>query len=120
MNQTDFDRYVKYLISKSADILVAKGADYAGGADRLANFKRGAELTGATPTQVAFVYLSKHYDAIATYVRETSNPVQVGTGYAPSEPIEGRLLDLINYCFLLASLIYEETCKADFAKDKPR
>lgn len=100
MDAKYFNILVQETFNECRDLLGLKGAEYAGSSDRLANFKRGAVLTGVSPQQVAFIYLSKHYDAIATFVRE--GPVPGG------EPIQGRLNDLINYCLLLRALIEEE------------
>lgn len=103
MNQTDFDALVRDTIASTASLLVLKGGEYAGSEDRLANFKRGAALTGTTPLQVAFIYASKHYDALATFVRDDA----AGIGRQRSEPIYGRLDDLINYCILMKALVQE-------------
>lgn len=103
MNQTDFERYTKYLLSKSADLLISKGSEYAGSEDRLSNFKRGAAATGVSQATVAFIYLTKHLDAVASYLRDPSRPL--------SEPIEGRLCDLLNYVILLAAILHEEKCR---------
>ncbi len=101
MNQQDFTRLFEATIATMNKLLVVKGEEYAGSADRLANFKRGADLTGTTALQVAFIYASKHYDAIATYVRKDA----AGHEQKLSEPIEGRLDDLMNYCLLMKAII---------------
>ena len=103
MRQKDFQDVVATTIRNTQKLLTVKGGEYAGSQDRLSNFKRGAELTGTTPLQVAFVYASKHYDGIATYIRRDST----GEVQAMSEPIEGRLDDLINYCILMKAIIKE-------------
>lgn len=107
MEQEAFTQLVRETVQSTASLLVVKGEEYAGSADRLANFKRGAALTGATPLQVAFIYASKHYDALATYVRKNAADVQQQL----SEPIEGRLDDLINYCILMKAIIAEQSWK---------
>lgn len=104
MNQAQFDSVVKQTIDSIAALLRVKGGEYAGSADRLANFKRGAALTGTTPLQVAFIYASKHYDSLANFVRRMAD----GSQLEMSEPIEGRLDDLINYCILMKAIIKEE------------
>ena len=109
MNQERFNQIVEATIRDTASLLITKGGEYAGSEDRLANFKRGAVLTGATPLQVAFVYTSKHYDAIATFVRDNA----AGAYRERSEPIAGRLDDLINYCILMKALIVEEAGTGD-------
>lgn len=83
---------------KLVDLNNKKGHDYAGDEDALANFKNHAAELGLTPEQIWGVYAGKHYDAIKTYVRE---------GAVASEPIEGRIEDMILYLFLLYGLVVE-------------
>lgn len=104
MNQLEFTQLCVETQKSTSQLLISKGEEYAGSEDRLANFKRGAQLTGATPLQVAFIYASKHYDALATYVRKTGQGI---TDMPLSEPIGGRLDDLINYCILMKAIIAE-------------
>ena len=99
MNQEEFAKVFDATLTSCEKLLVVKGGEYAGVEDRLGNFKRGAALTGTTPLQVAFIYASKHYDSIASFVRD---PKRVG-----SEPIEGRFDDLINYCILMKAIVKE-------------
>ena len=103
MNITDFNDVVNNTIKTTASLLISKGEEYAGSADRLANFKRGSKLTGVTPLQVALVYASKHYDSIATFVRKDAS----GEPQVLSEPIEGRFDDMINYMILMKALVKE-------------
>jgi hypothetical protein len=90
------------LMGKHYDQIVAinsaKGHDYAGDEDALANFKLAAARLGMKPMQIWGVYISKHWSAIETYVKE---------GAVKSEPIEGRFHDLILYAFLGLALIEE-------------
>jgi hypothetical protein len=96
MKQADFEDLVERIRKETTELLVVKGREYAGDADRLANFKRGAVLT-------------KHYDALATYIRDN----QAGdTMPVLSEPITGRVADLINYCVLAWALIEEKQATA--------
>ena len=104
MNQEQFTAIVRDTFAETERLLIVKGGEYAGAGDRLLNFKRGAQLTGVTPLQCAFIYSSKHYDAIATFVRDDAE----GTPRPRSEPIEGRLDDLINYCLLMKAIIAEQ------------
>lgn len=103
MNHKDFAALVESSMTEMRKLLETKGGEYAGSEDRLANFKRGAALTGVTPLQCAFIYASKHYDAISTYVRDQAS----GTERPRSESIEGRLDDLMNYCLLMKGLVAE-------------
>lgn len=111
MQQQQFEALIKRIHKETMELHAAKGREYAGDADRLAHFKRGAALTGVEPLTVLFIYMSKHYDALATYIRDR----QAGsTAPVLSEPITGRIADLINYCMLAWALI-EET--QEIAKD---
>ena len=115
MKQADFEALVERIRKETTELLVVKGREYAGDADRLANFKRGAALTGVDPLTVLFIYMSKHYDALATYIRDN----QAGdTMPILSEPITGRVADLINYCVLAWALIEEkQAATQQVAKD---
>ena len=112
MKQSEFKALVDKTVRDTSAILAAKGEEYAGSTDRLANFKRGAQLTGATALQVAFIYASKHYDSIATYVKKDAQ----GFEQKLSEPIEGRFDDLINYCLLMKAIVCEAIVCEGFAE----
>lgn len=113
MKQIDFEIVVNQTVEEIRRLLVIKGGEYAGSDDRLANFKRGAELVGVSSLQCLFVYMSKHYDAVATFVRDDA----AGVVRPRSESIAGRLDDLINYAILAKALIKEKenAVKSDVA-----
>ena len=101
MDHENFISFIDTILQESKVLLETRAAEYASYEDHLSNFKQGAALTGCTAQQVAFIYLSKHYSAVAAYVREGGSPLG-------AEPIRGRLTDLLNYVILLAALIHEE------------
>lgn len=105
MNTDQLNKIVESTMESIQNLLIIKGGEYSGQDDRLANFKRGSALTGIKPLTVLMVYLSKHYDALSTYVRD----MEKGEDRLRSEPIEGRLDDLINYCILAKAIIQENT-----------
>jgi hypothetical protein len=86
-------------------LLATKGNDYKGAPtgdadrDRLGNFYRAAEKHGTSPFLVLAVYLGKHLEAIDAFVRN---------GQAESEPIDGRIQDVINYLLLLGKMVRHE------------
>lgn len=90
----------EFIRSKFEEIMVtleSKGRDY-GGEIANSNFDRGSEACGISKYAVWYVYFSKHLDSLGTWIRN---------GQVESEPIEGRLTDLINYLFILWSMIEE-------------
>jgi hypothetical protein len=103
MNRDDFDIFRDGHYNQIAEINHKKGKDYAGDQDALANFKVIGKDLGLDPLKVWGVYASKHWSAVMAYVRE---------GKVESEPIEGRLHDVILYCFLLLGLIEERKIHA--------
>lgn len=105
MHREEFLALLETEHKKIVEINRVKGHDYAGDEDALANFKREAEDLGMRPEQVWAVYASKHWSAVKTFCRE---------GDVASEPIEGRLQDVILYCYLLLGLIEEK--KQELAK----
>lgn len=82
-------------------VMETKGEEYSRGeADCNSNFKRVAEGVGSDPVTICYVYLAKHLDSIANFVK---------TGATKSEEsIEGRIGDAVNYLLILASLIEEQ------------
>lgn len=103
MRQEEFNVVVEETIESIRKLLQVKGGEYAGSDDRLANFKRGQLRTGAHPMQVLWIYLSKHIDSVETFIKDTAS----GTTRERSEPIDGRLDDIINYCLLMKALVKE-------------
>ena len=73
--------------------------------DRLANFYRLASELDLDPKMVCWVYLKKHLDSIACYVKNN-------TEYS-DEGIEGRIHDARNYLVLLNGIIQQQ--KSDSA-----
>ena len=84
---------------KMMQISATKGVEYANDDhDANNNFKEIAKQMGITPEQVLWVYVKKHLQAVESYLR---------SGDVLSEPIEGRIHDIILYNFILLSLIEE-------------
>ena len=52
---------------------------------------------GLAPAHTLAVYLYKHFSAVMNFVKSG--------GQSESEPIEERLVDVINYCLLLGKLV---------------
>jgi hypothetical protein len=98
MDYETFDTEVlDKLFDAEKQIGLTKGKEYTQG-DRLDNFKRLAQETGITPEQVLWIYLKKHLDSIAYYVRH---------GKLESESLESRILDARVYLSLLLGLAKE-------------
>lgn len=87
------------------DMMKAKNADYSQGeqkGDRIAAFRRIAKDVDIPMTKVWSVLFSKHHGAIVKFIKD---------GYVESEPIDGRINDIINYMVLLGAIISDQEKK---------
>ena len=85
----------EYTFEQCRNLLIKKGAEYAGNVDRYANFKRQADALGMTSFEIWAVYFNKHVDAINSAIKRNPEMPTV-----LSEPLEGRIQDNINYLLL--------------------
>lgn len=112
MTFPEFDEFQKHLMQQVEEMRTTKGKEYANSEDRFANFKRLASELGMSPEQVLWVYLTKHLDAIRSYIRTQQTH--------STEPIQGRIVDAITYLTLLAGIIFErEQQNGQQQRDKP-
>lgn len=101
MKHKQFELLAEHILQEAKETRTGKGRDYTRDSDdALANFKRCGERIGVTPQKALLIYMSKHSDAIETYIKTG--------GQSESEPIKTRIIDNINYLLLLWGLIEEE------------
>lgn len=98
-----WDALIHATFSNIVDLAKAKGGEYAGDADRLANFRRNALALGVSQELVWAVYAGKHWDAIQQYIKD----LQAGRTRVRAEPLEGRVDDLITYLLLFKAILTE-------------
>jgi hypothetical protein len=102
-SQKDFDYLLANTIENVKELSLVKGAEYAPNDDRLENFRRVARTLNLPMEVVWQVYAAKHWDAIQTYIADI---LHRRSRYR-SEPIYGRVEDLIVYLILLKAMIQE-------------
>jgi len=103
MLEKDFLEMLKKMEKEEHEIMGTKGMEYTQGnleKDRLSNFYRIAFELEIDPKIVLWVYLKKHLDSIACYIKQ-------GKEYS-SETIEGRIHDARNYLVLLNGIIQQQ------------
>lgn len=98
-----WDKLLSEAIVTLRSLSELKGGEYSGDDDRLANFRRNAEAVGCSMELVWRIYAGKHFDAISQYVKD----LQTGKTRPRSEPIEGRVDDLIVYLLLFKAILQE-------------
>lgn len=93
----DIDRFLDECFATMS----AKGHDYREGndADALHNFRTLGEELDLPMEKIWFVYFSKHLKALKTFIKEG--------GQKESEPIEGRIKDMIVYLLLMYKMVKE-------------
>lgn len=102
-----FDEIVDATIDNIRSLATLKGGEYAGDLDRLANFRRNGTTLDVPMEIVWAVYANKHHDAIMQYIKDINSD----TSRPRSEPISGRVDDLIVY-LILFKLMEEERANA--------
>jgi hypothetical protein len=95
---------VERTFAKVNSLADTKGSEYSGNTDRLRNFRLAAAALDINAETVWRVYAGKHWDAITTYVKD----LEQGISRTRSEPIAGRVNDLIVYSLLLLAMIEEK------------
>lgn len=87
-------------ISDCLRTMSSKGHDYQQGTrDILHNFRTVADAVGVPMEKAWFTYFYKHYSALVTYIKEG--------GQSESEPIRGRIKDMIVYLLLFTKVVEE-------------
>jgi len=84
----------KDLTEEALKLFEEKNPGYGSSDNVLLNFEQAASTLGVRPEEVAAVYFFKHISAILSWVRNGVEP----------EPIRGRILDAINYLFILHAM----------------
>jgi hypothetical protein len=105
LSHSDYSQIVHDTVLKITELAAVKGGEYAGDDDRLANFRRNGERLGLPMETVWGVYAAKHWDAVMQYVQD----LNTGKTRPRSEPIEGRVDDLIVYLMLFKGILSERS-----------
>lgn len=105
MTFQEFDAYMAEVFQSIQKIGATKGAEYANGTDRLANFKRLASRLDIPPEAVCMTFGTKHIDSLDSVIKTLKNTGSLPPN--PSEPIQGRIHDAVLYFLLLGALMKE-------------
>lgn len=103
MNPIEFAKMMETTFTALNALQALKGGEYASESDKLANFKEAGKRLSTLPEQVLLVYLDKHYASICNFVRDLA----AHKNRPRSEPIEGRVDDMIVYLLLFKALLAE-------------
>ena len=96
---TDY-KDIDLFLDECLETMRTKGHDYREGSkDLTANFKKTGADADVDPMKVWYIFAQKHWSAIKTFIKED--------GQSESEPIEGRIKDMIVYSLLLYRLVKE-------------
>jgi hypothetical protein len=84
------------MLALCLDITLKKNPDYAGREDFANNFVETGRRMGVRAIQTWLAYADKHWCSVTNFVIH---------GKLESEPIVGRIADVINYCGLLSGMV---------------
>lgn len=108
MKREDYLKYHREACDKLVTITAAKNADYAGGSvidDAFANFRQ-VENMGICSVEVGFMTrMSDKISRIQSFVKK-------GILMVKDESVEDTLLDLANYCILMAGYLRDKRMKS--------
>ena len=93
------DEFFAGVFADCIDLIKKKNADYTEGAaerDRIAHFREAAQDLELPMTKIWQVFVRKHWAAVRKFANGK---------HLESEPIEGRVHDIINYMVLLRAII---------------
>ena len=99
MNKKEYDKLRTKFIEETLSLSDTKRIEYTEGNHNdnvLWNFDSISRNLGIAPIEVLSVYLSKHISSLFSYFK---------TRKTYSEPIEGRVKDIINYLLLMVAMI---------------
>jgi len=99
MNKKEYDKLRTKFIEETLSLSDTKRIEYTEGNHNdnvLWNFDSISSNLGIAPIEVLSVYLSKHISSLFSYFK---------TRKTYSEPIEGRVKDIINYLLLMVAMI---------------
>jgi len=112
MTNKDFIEETQRFFEECLDVMNTKGQEYAGSEDKFANFKRLANKYNVPTEEICGIYMTKHLDSIDSFIRERragKSVMEIEAGL--SEPISGRIMDAVNYLFILKGIVDEERTK---------
>lgn len=101
--QAELDAIFDETVAAMRSLATVKGQEYAGDVDRLENFRRNGEHLCLPMETIWRVYAGKHWDALTTYIKD----LIAGHARERSEPIDGRIDDLMVYLLLLKLMVRE-------------
>lgn len=112
MDKVGYIKFHEECCNKMLSITKAKNADYTGvGTDPFANFTR-IELLGISTTTQGF--LTRMIDKVSRLISFS----QKGELLVKDESVEDTLLDLANYCILMAGYLKGERSEINDVSDK--
>ena len=102
MNVSDFNAFILELSDATDRTMIAKNdGQYAKGSeDKLHNFVAGAEISGMTPAQTCWGYLTKHLTALRDKVMRND--------FSDRDDLKEKCMDSINYIRFIWLLGNEE------------
>lgn len=103
MNNIHFEALLEELDENSVKTLAEKNARYSTSDDALHNFKMGADISGGTPAQACWGYLTKHLVALRDMVMRND--------FSNREDFLEKCQDTINYIRFLWCIGNEEYIK---------
>ena len=108
--EKELQSLITKLMEYSNKTMSIKKKDYSPHTNRLDNFNQRAEMLGVTPAQVCVTDLSKHMQSLCSNVNQSNYTEKwyLFDAETGAEGLTSRIIDSINYLFLLSACIEAE------------
>lgn len=106
MYSSQFDKLVMKFRELQDSVIHTKKTEYLNNNDRLTNFRTVGELEGRRMSQVAITLLLNHIQRITNAVNSGNYKWSMWDG--EKEGLQQRIVDAMNYLYLLAACLEEE------------
>lgn len=102
-SHADYARLLADTVDQIVSLSKNKGGEYAGDVDRLANFRRNSVQLGLPMEVIWSIYYNKHHDSLMQFCQDIAS----GKDRPRTEPISGRVDDMITYLLLFKAMLVE-------------
>lgn len=107
MNKQEQTEHFEEFTERMREVLLAKGDDYAGEENRLANFERAGAIAGVTPQINCLNLIATKVARLGVLMHSPNQP--------NNESIRDSILDLANYAVLLDAIESENQTSSEIS-----
>jgi hypothetical protein len=114
MNRGELVKLAEETFETCKSLLAGKGAEYSKDNNVFSVFEKCGDDLDVSPLIPIKLFMDKHYSSITSYVKKVVNGADIDKLNSElSEPIDGRIQDMINYLIILEAYIKSQSSKVN-------